>query len=223
MNLKSLITIIILIGCNSVNNSLKNENKQVIIEEVKIGNKTWMLKNLDVSSFQNGDPINQVLTADEWIEAGKKGQPAWCYWGNDSKYDSLYGKLYNWHAINDPRGLVPEGWHIPSKLEWDELQKFAGDPNNGEAHYNLKDKNGWDKGGSNKIGFKGLPGGLRKSNGDFGGTHQYYGTGSVGIWWSNSEVNQNDAWSIGMFSFDGPISFETLPKICGLSIRCVKD
>ena len=88
---------------------------------VKIGDQTWMSTNLNVSKFRNGDPIPEIKTEEEWINAGKNKQPAWCYYNNDPSNGSKYGKLYNWWAVKDPRGLAPEGWHIPSSGEFSYL------------------------------------------------------------------------------------------------------
>ena len=38
----------------------------------------------------------------------------------------IYGKLYNWYAVNDPIGLAPIGWHIPTDLEWATLSTKLG-------------------------------------------------------------------------------------------------
>ena len=84
----------------------------------KIGKQYWTTKNLNVSRFRNGDPIPEAKTKDEWIQAGIKKQAVWCYYDNDFKNGTKYGKLYNWYAVNDPRGLAPEGWDIPTDDDW---------------------------------------------------------------------------------------------------------
>jgi uncharacterized protein (TIGR02145 family) len=95
-------------------------------DTVTIGSQVWMTKNLNVEKFRNGDPIPEARTNLEWEEAGKEGQPAWCYYDNDPSNGFKYGKLYNWYAINDTRGLAPEGWHIPNIEEWEELDSKVG-------------------------------------------------------------------------------------------------
>lgn len=82
--------------------------------------KEWMDKNLDVSTFRNGDPIYEASTDEEWKNAYKNSEPAWCY------YEKENGKLYNCYAVNDQRGLAPEGWHIPNKKEWKENISYSG-------------------------------------------------------------------------------------------------
>jgi len=79
------------------------------------------LRNLDVTTFRNLDHIMQAKTDEEWIRAGWQGIPAWCYYNNDPANNELFGKLYNWHAVNDKRGLAPEGYRIPTIKELDEL------------------------------------------------------------------------------------------------------
>ena len=89
-----------------------NENSGV--DELTIGSQVWMNKNLDADKFRNGDPIPQAKTLEEWEEFSNKKQPAWSYYENDSVNGEKYGKLYNWYAVNDPRGLAPKGWHVAS-------------------------------------------------------------------------------------------------------------
>ena len=93
---------------------------------VQIGTQVWMTKNLDVSTFRNGDPIPEAKTDEEWEKAGENKQPAWCYYNNDPGNGEKYGKLYNWYAVNDSRGLAPVGYHIPSDAEWTILTDFLG-------------------------------------------------------------------------------------------------
>ena len=75
----------------------------------KIGNQIWTLKNLDVATYRNGDVIQQAKNGNDWGIAGVLKIGAWCYYDNDSSNGTTYGKLYNWYAVNDPRGLAPTG------------------------------------------------------------------------------------------------------------------
>jgi hypothetical protein len=84
------------------------------IETVLIGNQEWTTKNLNVSKYRNGDIIPEVKDPKKWANL-KTG--AWCYYNNKPENGKIYGKLYNWYAVNDPRGLAPEGFHVPSKVE----------------------------------------------------------------------------------------------------------
>lgn len=90
---------------------------------VKIGNQTWMSQNLTVTTFRNGDPLPEVKTKAEWEKAGRNGQPAFCYYNNDPSTAKTHGVLYNYYAVNDSRGLAPEGWRVPSHNDVDILSK----------------------------------------------------------------------------------------------------
>ena len=84
------------------------------MDEIKIGSQIWMSRNLNVEKFLNGELIREVKTNEDWFKARQQKQPAWCYYKNDKAFGDRFGKLYNWYAVNDPRGLAPKGWHIPS-------------------------------------------------------------------------------------------------------------
>jgi uncharacterized protein (TIGR02145 family) len=111
-------------------------------QTVTIGTQVWMTKNLNVATFRNGDPIPQAKTDEEWVKAGENKQPAWCYYNNDPANGTKYGKLYNWYAVNDSRGLAPVGYHIPSDAEWTKLTDFLG--GEGVASAKMKSKSGWN-------------------------------------------------------------------------------
>lgn len=88
-----------------------------VYKTVKIGDQIWMAENLNVEKFRNYETIPEAKTKSEWEEAGENKQPAWCYYDNDPVNGAKYGKLYNWYAVIDPRGLAPSGWHIPNEAE----------------------------------------------------------------------------------------------------------
>lgn len=111
-------------------------------KSVTIGTQVWMKENLNVSTFRNGDPIPEAKTAEEWKAAGEAKQPAWCYYDNDPKNGAKYGKLYNWYAVNDPRGIAPVGWHVPNNSEWDNYKNYFNNFYNGELD-EKKSKSGW--------------------------------------------------------------------------------
>jgi uncharacterized protein (TIGR02145 family) len=110
-------------------------------QTVTIGTQVWMTKNLDVDHFRNGDAIPQAKTDEEWKRAGENKQPAWCYYNNDPANGVKYGKLYNWYAVNDQRGLAPAGYHVPSDEEWTILSDYLGGSD--IAGKKMKSKSGW--------------------------------------------------------------------------------
>lgn len=186
--------------------------------KVKIGKQVWMIDNLNVDKFRNGDPILHAQSAEEWINAGKNKQPAWCYHTNDSVNGEKYGKLYNWYAVIDPRGLAPKGWHVPSDSEWTALVQYLGGW--WSAAYKMKSSSGWkDMGnGSNSSGFSGLPGGCRSSyDGHFNSIGEY------GYWWSSTECNTVSAWTRHLFSAVNSVFRYNLGKEDGYSVRCLRD
>lgn len=105
---------VFLVFASSCKNTVTDSRDGNAYKTVTIGNQVWMAENLNVDKFRNGDLILQAKTEEEWKKAGENKHPAWCYFDNDTANDAKYGKLYNWYAVNDPRGLAPAGWHIPT-------------------------------------------------------------------------------------------------------------
>ena len=116
----SSLTVIIFFSCGTGNVKNTNTNqkdsittiqdthtisKTDSIPSIKIGNQIWMAGNLNVDTFLNGDTIPEAKTDNEWIKAGHKGKPAWCYYANDDSNGIDYGKLYNWFAVNDKKRI----------------------------------------------------------------------------------------------------------------------
>ena len=185
---------------------------------VKIGNQEWMTNNLNVSTFKNGDTIKEAKSDKAWQKAGEERKPAWCYYDNDPKNGNKYGRLYNWYAVTDPRGLAPSGWHIPSEEEWTTLADNLGGDDDA-AGKKMKSKAGWyDNGnGSNTSGFSGLPGGGRGNNGTFNFIGKYGG------WWSSTENDADDAWNRDLLYTNGDVGRYSSSKTYGFSVRCLRD
>jgi uncharacterized protein (TIGR02145 family) len=101
------------------------KKKAIVFDTIKVGEQVWMKRNLDVEKFRNGTIIPQAKTREEWIKAGLLKKPAWCYVDNDPVIGMKVGKLYNWYAVTDKRGLAPKGWAIPSIEDWAILQEVA--------------------------------------------------------------------------------------------------
>ena len=182
------------------------------LNTIKIGTQTWTTKNLDVTTYRNGEVIPQVQDANAWANL-RTG--AWCYYENNTANGSSYGKLYNWYAVNDPRGLAPKGYHIPSDAEWTILSDNLGD----EAGTKMKSSSGWENNGNgnNTSGFAGLPGGFRFSYGSF------FPIGANGSWWSSSEYNTYLAWCRDLNYGDGNVYSYSPSKRNGFSVRCLRD
>jgi uncharacterized protein (TIGR02145 family) len=99
----SVIVLSFLFSCSQDNTTNPHS---VVYDSVTIGSQIWMKKNLDVDHYRNGDPIPQITDTIQWA---RLTTGAWCYNNNDPAIGTIYGKLYNWYAVNDPRGLAPEG------------------------------------------------------------------------------------------------------------------
>jgi len=186
---------------------------------VKYGLQEWTANNLNVCHFRNGDVIPEAKTKEEWLKCCSEGKPAWCYFDNNPENGNIYGKLYNWYAINDPRGLAPEGWNIPVNNDWMKLVKNLMGVD--VAGMKLKSTTGWkSKNGTNNIGFSAVPGGIRNEKGDF------KELGAKCQWWSNSEPVEvkktNTIYSLMLNDFSVEVSYIKVSKDNGLSVRCIK-
>jgi len=209
--------IIIIYGCKEP--VVRIDPKMIEIDgnmyrSVSIGKQIWSTGNLNVSHYRNGDIIPEVKNKDEWYLL-KTG--AWCYYDNDSM-NAFYGKLYNWYAVNDSRGLAPEGWHIPSDSEWLSLKDFLDDDS--EDGGKLKDTILWGSpniNATNETGFSSLPSGYRTGSGYF------YDFGKYACYWSSTIKFYNYIWSVYLFYEDSYLSRDDFEMNQGMSVRCIKD
>lgn len=187
---------------------------------VSAGKQTWMAENLKVSRYRNGDPVRHAATREEWLDAAAKGEGAWCYFDNNPANGKHFGRLYNWYAVSDPRGLAPKGWHVPTDREWSALTAFLG----GEAVAGGKMKEAgrplWrtpNEGATNSSGFSALPGGLRGIDGvfAFGGQSAYF--------WTSAEHSPLLGWYRVLNYHVATVVKSGEEKIDGMSVRCVRD
>ena len=184
---------------------------------VTICNQTWSKINLKVNKYRNGDIIPQVTDATQWANLTTG---AWCYYANLNANGITYGKLYNWYAVNDPRGLAPVGYHIPTDAEWTALTTCLGGINvaggamkeTGTTHWTSPNTNA-----TNSSNFTGLPGGYRITDGTFNGI------GTLSYLWSSSQFISSTAWSRSLSSGGGGCFRADAIKSNGLSIRFLKD
>jgi uncharacterized protein (TIGR02145 family) len=91
------------------------------MELLKIENQEWSTSNLNVDRFKNGDLIREAKSMDEWIAAAKNKEAAFCFYDNNPVYGEEYGKMYNWYAVNDPRGIAPDGFRVPLSSDINQL------------------------------------------------------------------------------------------------------
>ena len=193
----------------------ESENKAKDVGTVRIGTQIWAVANLNVSTFRNGDSIPEAKTSKEWVAAGESGKPALCYFNNDPATGLKYGRLYNWYAVNDPRGLAPVGWTLSGANDWAMLINYLG--GQGAAGSKMKSTGGWGEGnnGTNESGFIGFPGGYRVENGSF------LNIGSIGTWWSSTENNTPTAID-HYLAQSSSVGRSNSPKQRGESVRCIR-
>jgi uncharacterized protein (TIGR02145 family) len=210
----AFIIVLYVAGCSPTVRDLDgNEYKTV-----QIGEQTWMAENLRTSKYRDGTPIANITDDDQWrrFESG-----AWAHYDNQTANETKYGKLYNWYAVSDSRGLCPEGWHVPTVEEWRVLSGYLGE----DAGFKMKSTSGWDKNGngSNESGFTGLPGGIR-----YGGRYldrTFLNVGEYVHFWSSSELSSNSgsAWYLYLHDDGRNLNRYGDLKKSGFSVRCLRD
>jgi len=205
MKLLSLFIVIIFLFCGCSTDNYK---------KVKIGDQIWMTENLNADHFRNGDIIPEAKSNEDWEKAGNEHKPVWCYFANDTSNGKWYGKLYNWYAVIDPRGLAPKGWHIPTKAEFQTLITSV----NGNSNALKEVGQGEEIGsGTNTSGFSALLVGCRILHNEF------YNLGGETAFWSSSKYGSGGSFFIGLEDFDNYIHFGHLDEEYGFSVRCIND
>jgi uncharacterized protein (TIGR02145 family) len=185
---------------------------------VVLGNgQEWMSENLRTANYRNGDPIPTGLDNATWSSTTAG---AYAIYNNDNANEAIYGKLYNWYTVADPRHVCPAGWHEPTDAEWTALTDYLG----GEAVAGGKMKTTgtqyWlspNTDATNESGFSGLPGGYRSSSGDFSVVGLY------GYWWSSSEGDASYAWTRDLDYSNGDAIQGSGNERYGFSVRCLRD
>ena len=201
-----------------------------VYQTIIIGDQEWMMENLKVTHYRNGDPIPHLTGNNEWASTWSG---AYCVYDNDPSYSNTYGNLYNWFAVDDPRGLAPEGWHVPTHddwhadNDWSELVDYLGGSvvagGKMKSTGSIEAGDGlWyapNFGATNESGFTALPGGYKSSA--YGG---YFGDiGFYANFWSSSDLDSNDAWNIRLNFYDSQFYNFSPYKKYGFSIRCIRS
>jgi uncharacterized protein (TIGR02145 family) len=192
------------------------------IEEVTIGKQVWMTRNLDVLKFKNGDSIKLAKSASEWEKLNEKGTPACCYYeGTDINKENKI-LLYNWFAVNDKRGLAPEGWIVPSLDDWNQLVSFVG--GNKKAVRKLKSKEIWDGSdylindsfGNNETGFNLLPTGERSLSSSI-----FQSAKLSALLWTSNPSQTKSAFYV-KFDCENKYTTSWTYRKLGFAVRCIK-
>lgn len=203
-----------------------------IYSTLLIGDRLWMVENLNTSKFQNGDLIPQAQRVES-------GNAAWYHYDDDAANGAIYGKLYNGYAVADERGLCPAGWHVANAEEMDQLIAFV-DPqvqgNNNLAgaalksrrqvnsihggEYNTLSHPRWDEHptrvGNDNLGFSFLPAGA------FVPGKGFSNRGSYGYLWTASRVEEDLAAARVMIHSHRGVSASAYPMKMAMSVRCTR-
>jgi uncharacterized protein (TIGR02145 family) len=174
---------------------------------IQIGNQIWLNENLVTTIFQNGDSVLEVKSAKEWQDALINKKPAFCFYDFDSTHVRENGKIYNWYAITDQRGLSPEGWYIPTSKDVELFESVV----NSLANRNWSFLERW-----NRLGFEVQSGGNCTPKGSFNNIDSHSN------WWTIDE-DQTNSWSkFGIGWYSGNDYSSEIGKQYGFSVRCIK-
>ncbi len=192
---------------------------------VEIGGQCWFAENLATDKYSNGDVIDTDLSNATW-QSTFSG--AFALYADNPANDGVYGKLYNWFATIDERGLCPSGWHVPSDCEWMYLEDFLDMPSQelqtlgsrGAIAGKVKSSLFWAYSGveiTNSSNFSLVPGGCKYNSANYGTLNDY------GYYWSSSQDIEGYSFLRRVVNYDNSILRDSNLKISGYSIRCIKD
>lgn len=181
---------------------------------IQIGNQIWMKENLKVSKYRNGDAIPTNLNNSDWAS---NNTGAFDIYDNNPNNNIGYGKLYNFFAVSNPKGLCPLGWKVPTLEDADNLFNYLGGTT--YAGEKLKQAYGWlgTNRGNNVSGFSANAGGLRWDNGD----NEYLI--SQGNFWTSTEIDLNTANYFYLNYASISVLKYNADKNNGFSVRCLKE
>ena len=183
-----------------------------------------MAENLKVGLYANGDSIPNLTDKTEWAS---DSAGAYCFNGNNTALKKIYGNLYNWHAVNDDRGLCPESWHVASDKEWIQLELFLG-MSLSEANL-MTAWRGTDEGtklkatsfnGTDIVGFAALGTGYRDPEG------KYLAMGSDNDYWTSSDHDNDGSMEgilHGLKDDKANVVRNFHDNNYGFCVRCIRD
>lgn len=219
-----------------------------VYKTIIIGKQCWMAENLKTTKYNDGIPINEIISNSEWTNLDANCQscfnnqikhmvakPGYCWYNNDSsRYKKIYGALYNWYAVNDSHKLCPSGWHVTTANDWIELCSFVGGRKKAGGKLKETGKSHWEEPNNSIYSeqqFNALPAGYR-----FGITPaEFTKLGYIAIFWSNTEIkthqilrknnlqNTPHAWTISFYNNSKKAYYQGYLKKSGYSVRCIKD
>ena len=205
------------------NSNLVSDIDGNIYDTVAIGTQVWLVENLNVTHYRNGDPIPNVTDSAEWVNLTTG---AYCNYDNSSANAEIYGRLYNWFAVNDSRNIAPIGWHVATLDEWIILENYLGGDTVAGGKLKEAGTIHWKSpnyGATNESGFTGLPGGSRSWGGI--AVFKFSLMSKYGNWWTatGSDTDQNLAFMKELGYNYILVGGCDCPKLIGYSVRCIKD
>jgi uncharacterized protein (TIGR02145 family) len=217
------IVVTMTVSCKKKSDNSSNTSTTVtdidgnIYHTVLIGTQTWIVGNLKVTHYRNGDAVQYVADSSSWINLVSG---AYCDYGNFTRNGVDYGHLYNWYVIADTRNICPAGWHVPTDDEWSLLILYLGGENvaggkmkeKGTAHWAITDTSV-----NNSSGFTALPGGFRTYLAQFDAS-----IGHFGYWWSSTGDGFTSPIRVLGAGTNDVLRLLSAANY-GCSIRCVKD
>ncbi len=192
---------------------------------VEIGNQCWFKENLKLENyaFIDGYSLDLVVGQNNWVNTLT---PAYTQMNDTGVHASTFGNLYNFYAVEHGDGeICPTGWHIPTKLDFEELITELGGPTVAGGKLKSTDFNHWDapnSSASNSSDFTAVGSGYRYQNGVF---NEFKETN--GIWSSTVDSligGGVDIYYLHLSSQSGSaLIYKYQDKRNGLSVRCIKD
>jgi uncharacterized protein (TIGR02145 family) len=196
-------------------------------EYVQIGTQIWMAENLKVTHYADGTPIDLVTNGTTWSNFSETDK-AYCYYNNNA--GNSYGALYTWAAAtngaesssqnpSNVQGVCPDGWHLPSDAEWEQLRDFIGSTGaggklkeTGTTHWTSP-----NTGATDEYGFTALPNGERATNGSF------INKGNEAFFWTTESSYSTSGTAVYLLYNSSSMLWSSNSKSLGRSVRCVKD
>ena len=242
----TILCIFTFVSANTLMAQSYTDDQKVIVgpsgqsyQTVLIGEQLWLKENLNTDRFRNGDLIQEAQTHNEWQEARNDSIPVWSHYDNDPNNGASYGKLYNWHAVIDPRGICPVGWRVPKEADRKKLMVYLGmKPEifdsvgwRGEIAPALSSRRTapdphprWDAPNelaTNSSGFSALPGGYRVGNPIMKNNRKnlFRYIGKEATFWSGDKQIGWGLWTDRRDIFKGG---SNLSNGFGFSVRCIQ-
>ena len=218
-----VLSIIVLVsaGCDETVDIPVSTIKDIdgnVYHTAKIGDQEWLVENLRVVHYRNGDSIPNIENGTQW---GQLTTGAYCDYNNAAAFAKTYGRLYNAYAVIDARNIAPEGWHVATHADYLALEEYLGGVDTAGGKMKEEGTAHWSSpntGATNSSGFKGLPGGYRsRAIGIFSGLND------LGCWWTSTEYDADNMYA-RFLNFDQGVSNVTWAyRYIGMSVKCLKD